>query len=67
MLVWRGPSSLVELRGSFHLLAAQTSDSNAAGDGLAESVQRVVAGLVASGFEDKTVYEEVVVEEPMGE
>jgi hypothetical protein len=61
----QSPGSLVEIRGAVHLLTTQTNESNAAGEVLAAAVQRVVAGLIASGFEDKTVYEEEVVEEPV--
>jgi hypothetical protein len=55
-----GSSSLVELRGSLFLLSGQTDESETAGEGLMEAVRRVLAGLVAGGFEDKTVHAEAV-------
>lgn len=49
-------STLVQVSGAFHLLTAQTVESNTAGESLADAVLRVVAGLVADGNEDQTVY-----------
>ncbi len=51
-------NALVEIRGTLHLLAAETRLSNQSGDDLAAAVARVVEGLLAKGFVDLTVYEE---------
>jgi hypothetical protein len=57
-----GASFLVQLRGAFHLLTAQTVESNTAGEDLAAAVSRVVAGLIADGNVDNTVYPSPTVE-----